>query len=296
MSKQSVARPKSLLGRLSQQLDSLSPQERKAAGYLLDNPQDVGISSIREIASAADVKPNTLVRLARSVGFEGYDDFRQPFREEIRQGNLNFPDRARWLQSLAEGGELASLYSDMAASSISNIETTFAKIDYSHLKQLADVIVEAKRVFVMGVGVNHTLANNFAYLAGMALENVVALPKAGGHLVDDLARLEEGDVVIAMSSKPYRVEVIDAVKIASQRGAQIAAITDSAAAPFVSACKWVFSVDSDTPQFFPSTVATTALLETLMAFVVADASKDIVSSIERFHQQRHNLGIYFAET
>ena len=60
-----------LLTALADGLDELTPETRKAATYVLENPNEVGISSIREIAEAANVKPNTLVRLARSVGFDG---------------------------------------------------------------------------------------------------------------------------------------------------------------------------------------------------------------------------------
>ena len=91
--------PPQLLGRLTSELGSLTPEVRKAATFVLENPNEVGVSSIREIASAADVKPNTLVRMARVLGFDGYEDFREPFRDEIRRGSASFPDRARWLQS-----------------------------------------------------------------------------------------------------------------------------------------------------------------------------------------------------
>jgi DNA-binding MurR/RpiR family transcriptional regulator len=67
---------------------------------VLENPNEVGVSTVREIAEAAKVKPNTVVRMARQVGFEGYEDFRAPFREAIRQGAVSFPDRARWLQDV----------------------------------------------------------------------------------------------------------------------------------------------------------------------------------------------------
>ena len=50
---------------------------------------------MREIAEAANVKPNTFVRMARQVGFDGYEDFRAPFRDAIRKGAVSFPDRAR---------------------------------------------------------------------------------------------------------------------------------------------------------------------------------------------------------
>ena len=38
--------------------------------------------------------------------------------------------------------------------------------------------------------------------------------------------------------------------------------------------------------------AAAALLETLMAFVVADASVDVIDNIGSFHQRRVELGIY----
>ncbi|MEM9104925.1 MAG: silent information regulator protein Sir2, partial [Pseudomonadota bacterium] len=76
----SSAAPQNVLHALAAELENLTPETRKAAAYVLENPNDVSVSSIREIAEAARVKPNTLVRMARSVGFEGYEDFREPFR------------------------------------------------------------------------------------------------------------------------------------------------------------------------------------------------------------------------
>ena len=137
---------------LANGLDDLTPEVRKAAAYVLENPNDVGVSSIREIAEAAHVKPNTFVRMARTFGFEGYDDFRVPFRDEIRRGGPNFPDRARWLQSLSRGGQFGRLYAEMAASAISNIEETFTATDAARIKAEADAIVRARQTFVLGVG------------------------------------------------------------------------------------------------------------------------------------------------
>ncbi len=101
------------LGKLADELDSLTPETRKAATWVLENPNDIGVSSIREVAEAADVKPNTLVRMARHIGFDGYDDFREALRVQIRRGTETFPDRARWLQSIRECGEMGGLYAYM---------------------------------------------------------------------------------------------------------------------------------------------------------------------------------------
>ena len=61
---------------LSDAMESMSPQLQKAAAFVLDHPDDVGFSSVRDLAAAAGVKPNTMVRMARAVGFDGFEDFR----------------------------------------------------------------------------------------------------------------------------------------------------------------------------------------------------------------------------
>jgi len=53
-----------------------------------------------------------------------------------------------------------------------------------------------------------------------------------------------------------------------------------------------FVVAIDTPQFFPSSVSTIAVLETLLSFVVANASPCVARRVESFHARRHELGIY----
>jgi len=287
--------PQDVLDALMKELDELTPELRKAASYVLDNPNDVGVSSIREIADAAGVKPNTFVRMARSVGFEGYDDFRTPFREEIRNGGTNFPDRARWLQSLAKGGKLGGLFAEMAAHAMQNIENTFAATDANKMRAAADAIVSARQTFVLGVGVNNANARNFTYLAGMAIDNIETIPRLGSVAIDDLARAGKGDVLVAMTCKPYRTDVIEAVEVAREQGVTIIALSDSLASPIVVGSDHAFVLDAETPQFFPSSVSIIALLETLLAFVIADAPPEVIEKIELFHTRRHAMGLYRQE-
>ena len=44
-----------------------------------------------------------------------------------------------------------------------------------------------------------------------------------------------------------------------------------------------------------ATIGAAALLETVMAFVVADANPDVIASIDSFHQRRQDLGIYWKD-
>ena len=291
----SAPAPTEVLERLAAELHDLTPQLRKAAAYVLENPNEVGVSSIRQIADAAEVKPNTLIRMARTFGFDGFEEFRRPFRDEIRQGRDNFPDRARWLQSLSRGGKLSGLYAEIAAASIANIEGLFSGTDAETIKAAADEIVAARTTYVLGVGIANPLARNFAYLAGMAVDNVLAIPRDGSLPVDALVRAGKGDVLIAMTFRPYRREVVEAVQMARAEGVTVIGVSDSPASPILSGASHSFIVPMDTPHFFTSTVALSAFLETLMAFVIADADDEVIANIERFHERRHEFGIYWNE-
>ncbi|MEM8980131.1 MAG: MurR/RpiR family transcriptional regulator [Pseudomonadota bacterium] len=281
-----------VLTRLGDEFEALTPEAQKAARYVLENPQDVGVSTVREIAKAAQVKPNTVVRMARQIGFEGYDDFREPFRSAIREGVTAFPDRARWLQGMAAQGALGSLYAEMVGSAIRNIEETFAQISAEQLQAAAKTIWDAREVFVLGVGVNNANAQNFTYLASTGMTRFHAIPRAGSTPVDDLAFAGPRDVLIGMTCKPFRAEVIDAFDVARAQGVQTIGISDSPASPIILGSTHGFVISAETPQFFPSSVSTIALLETLLSYVIAGASDEIPQRVERFHARRHTLGLY----
>lgn len=281
-----------VLGRLTEEWDALTPEAQKAARYVLENPHDVGVSTVREIAEAAGVKPNTLVRMARQLGFEGYDDFREPFRAAIRAGGMGFPDRARWLQEVSARGELGALYAETVTATLSNIEETFAAIDVTALQAAAEAIWQSRQVFVLGVGVHNANARNFTTLAATGMPQFHAIPRSGSTAVDDLAWADGRDVLVAMTCRPYRAEVVDAVAVAREQGVCVVALSDSPASPLLRAADHGFVVQVEAPQFFPSSVAVLALLETLLSFVIASASDEIVDRVARFHRRRHELGLY----
>ena len=284
-----------VLERLTDEWDALTPEAQKAARYVLENPADVGVSTVREIALAAKVKPNTFVRMARQVGFEGYDDFREPFRDAIRRGQVSFPDRARWLQDIRRSGDLGGLYADMVGAAIRNIEDSFAGITAAQLQNAAEAIWNSRSVFSLGVGVNNSNVSNFTYLASTGMTQFFAIPRPGSTATDDLAWADERDVLIAITCKPYRSEVIEALHIAREQGLTIVGISDSPASPVIRQADHGFVVSAETPQFFPSSISTIALLETLLSFVIAVSSEEIVERVEKFHKRRHELGIYHEE-
>ncbi len=280
------------LQRLSKDFGDFTPEVQKAAKYILENPRDVSVSTVRRIAFSAKVKPNTMVRMARDIGFNGYDEFRELFRNAVRDGTAGFPERTKWLQDIRKEGSLGKVYADMIQGTLNNIEDTFANISVESLNAAASLIWKSRNVYTLGVGVNNANAKNFTYLATTGMIHFHAIPKSGSTAVDELAWADKRDTLIAITCKPYRKEVIESLEIAKKQRLKIISITDSLASPIIQPSDHHFIISNDTPQFFPSSVATIALLETLLSFVISHSSKKIVRRVKTFHRRRSEIGIY----
>ncbi len=287
--------PAQVLDRLAESYPDLSPQVRLAARRLLDQPGRVAVLSMRQLAEEAGVKPNTLVRLARAIGFEGYDDLRKPFREDAAGVGTSFTDKARWLQDIAEAEHHGDLLADLASSSLSIVEQVFEELDTARLKQVADTILDAGRTGVLGVGALLPLARHFAYVGSMALPGLHALPTNDGLPIDDVARMGPGDVLLSMTFAPYRTEIVEATSLAADRGVTVVAVTDSRTSPTAIAADHVFVAATETPLYFASVIGVVALLEALLAFLVADSRTEVTKAIEQFHQHRRSAGVYVGE-
>ncbi|WP_045835609.1 MurR/RpiR family transcriptional regulator [Hyphomicrobium sp. 99] len=284
-----------VLDLLTASLGRLTPELRKAAAHVLENSNLVSVTSVREMAQQAAVKPNTLVRMARAIGFEGYEDFRRPFRERVIRGQDDFPDRISGLQSLSDDGEFSGLYTELATASIGNIERMFSGTTSLAIKAAADDIVQAPTTYVLGTGMGNSIAAYFAYLAGMAIGRVAAIPRDGLRPVDGLVRAEGNDVLLAMAFKPYQHEVVDAVTLAVSRGIKVIGISDSPASPIMSGAGHRFVVPMRTPFVLASSVALMSLLEAIIAFVIAAAGQETMSSITVRRQNPDEAGLYWSE-
>ena len=147
-------------------MGKLSPELKKAATFLLENPSLVGVSSTRQMAREADVKPNTWVRLAKEFGFSGYEPMRAVFQTALVETSAGFQDRARGLQDISRKGSLGKLYTDLAGGTIRNIENTLSSSNEKEMQAAAALLHQARQCYMLGVGINHAIAESFCYLAG----------------------------------------------------------------------------------------------------------------------------------
>lgn len=278
---------------LTAEFDALSPQLQRAARFIIDHPREVGVQSMRALAAKIEVHPNTLMRLAQTIGFDGYDAMRERFRDFMVAGGLgSFRDRAKWLQEMEARGGTAEVIAEMAGATGQNLEAMWRRQDTRALDAVADAIIDAPRVFVLGMGSAYCLAQQFWCVARMAFEHIVPIPRHGSQPIDDLAWVRPEDVLVALTFQPYRAETMQAVRRAREIGTTIVGVTDSLTSPLAKHSDHLLVSPTHTPQFFQSQAAVTALLEGLIAVMVARAGEEAAARVEAFHDERLAAGLY----
>ncbi|MGI9318773.1 MAG: MurR/RpiR family transcriptional regulator [bacterium] len=281
-----------VIQRLLEQFDQLPTQLQIAARYIIDHPREVGVQTMRSLAGEAGVHPNTFVRLARNLGFSGYDALRERFRDFVRGGVGSSQERARWLQSMARTGGVPAVSGQMAEAVLKNIEQLFKDQQLHDTQKAANWMINAPKVYVAGVGSSYALAYNFWYVARMMFPHFVMIPRHGSLPMDDLLHIDKHDVLFAMTFQPYRVDILDIVKFANSRKARTIGLSDSPASPVCRYARLGLHVQTHTPHFFHSNAAPTAMLETICALMVAEGGESVVSQIEKFNELRWQSGIY----
>ena len=281
-----------VIERLLAEFDELPGQLQLCARHIIDHPHEVGLQSMRTLAQAADVHPNSFVRLARHLGFDGYDSLRERFRDFVRGGIGSSPDRLRWLQELDRKGGSAAVFGSMAEACLDNTEKMFARQSIAELDRAVDWMIDARRVFVLGLGLAYPLAYNFWYVARMGFDHFILTPRHGSLPSDDIIRMDENDCLLAMTFQPYRRDTLAAVTQARRKGAKVIGVTDSNAATLCREADLGLVSPTHTPHFFHSNAAVTALLETLCALLVVRGGDTASEAVEAFHSARWEENIY----
>ena len=84
-----------IVERIKTALDHGMPvQMQAAARFIMDQPSEVALLSMREQARKAGVPPATMTRLAQRLGFSGYQDLKDAYVEAVRDNVAWFSGRA----------------------------------------------------------------------------------------------------------------------------------------------------------------------------------------------------------
>ena len=277
--------------------DRLSPQLRKAARFLLDRPDDVALRSMRDVAKMANVPAATFVRLARSLNFPDYIALRDVFHRRIREGGTvhQYSLKARDLQMRSGEDKTLALMKDIFTSEAGNIEETFQRNSSKILLAAVEYIRKSDRIFVLGQRGCFPSAYAFNYVYQLFRPNSILLQNNAGMFADELRGIDMSDLLIAISVAPYTRDVVRAVRYARNKKAKILAITDDRLSPIARDADVTLLTATSTPSFFHSIISMIALVQTLLALLVARGGKQALEAIEQSERQLDWFGAYWNE-
>tara|TARA_B100001094_G_scaffold138308_1_gene133911 strand:- start:190 stop:1068 length:879 start_codon:yes stop_codon:yes gene_type:complete len=280
----------------SERLQALSPQLRRAARFIVEHSGDVATRSQRHISTVSQLPAPTFTRLARAVGLQSYDQLRDLCREDVLRNKTILADRAKSLiAEVNENAEEPSLIARHAASAIRNLQRVVEQTDPDRLTNAAQLLADARRVVLIGEMSARGLMDYVSYMANMSLTEWKVLDRASESLSSELAFLGSKDACIVTAVSPYSTRSLKIVRHIVEAGIPVVAITDNALSPLVSLADHSFFVVTESPQFFPSHVALTVVLEVLIDMVIRERGIEAQKHIAAVERQNHKLNEYWQE-
>jgi DNA-binding MurR/RpiR family transcriptional regulator len=266
----------------------LSPQFQMGAAFLLDHPDEVAVSSMRKVAERAQVQPASLVRLSQQLGFPGWNELRDLFVARVRTRPEPLTTRAR---SLVKGHAKDALAHDLLVAHQHNLEVTAAH-NARVTVEAAKLLRRASHVHVAGFRSCYPVAFGLVYGYRLFRSSVSLLTGEAGTLEMQLRGIERDSATVVVSFAPYSVEAARVAEAALEKGGKLIAITDSAVSPIALNADKVLIFSHESPSFFPSLVAATAIAESLVAHLLALEGTDAVQQLELAEQSLHAKGAY----
>lgn len=240
---------------------TLTPAERRVAEVVLERPQLVAFGTVAELADAAGSGAATVVRLASKLHYDGFTGLQAAVQHGL----------ARQLRPAAErirepaATDAIARHLDLE---IDNVATTLRAVDPAALERLVSQLADPRRrIFVLSgdasLGVARQMLGDLQALrdgATLIDGNDVAVRRA-------VSQLHDGDLVLALDLRRYDRWVVDSARQARERGAWIAALTDSLLSPLAEVADQTFTVAAAGGGPFDSHVGTLALCNLMVAGV-----------------------------
>ena len=280
---------------IEESFQTLTPTLQRAARFILDHPKDVALQSMRTVATMAKLQPASMLRLARQLGFGGYEELRDCFRQWLTDRDSMFTQRADALRKRSHGDQNTGLISEMLKAEQGNLEETFSPERYEQILAAHTVLTNARQIYVVGLRSLFPAAYYFSYVCGMFLNNTTLLSGVGGAFADELRRIGPGDALVVFSYHPYAQDALRAVQFSRERKAKVIAITDSTVSPIAGPSDVLIVARNTTPSLFPSVVPALAVSQTLAALLVANGSEDSAQQIANSEAQLKKFSVYIEQ-
>jgi DNA-binding MurR/RpiR family transcriptional regulator len=240
-----------------------TPGAMKVIRALVTHAREMSYASTAEAADRAGVNAATVVRAAQMLGFSGWP----ALRAEVRSRYLSGLSASEVLSEHAGGVDSpawAAVRGDLR-----NLQELAQVLDVAQVERVARLIHDADRTVVLGSGSFAAPGLQLTHI-GQTIGYDVRLHREGGtSLLNAVSLLGEGDCLVIYRLWRSPREVMNAGRVAKDRGARVVVVADRSTADVLELADELVLVPSEGASMFPSLTAPGTITHAVLASLVA---------------------------
>lgn len=214
-----------LITKVKSRFPDLTEVEKRIANFITEEPEKVLYMTVSELANASKVSDASVIRFARELGFNSFQQLKIALAKERETININDKDIA-----ISKSDSTKEIAEKTKMSCIKAIDDTNSIVDIKKLETAAHAIFGAKRIETYGVGTSAAVAMVIQYK--FIRLGIPCKAYDDPHIqAMSASTMNFGDVVIGISHTGSTKDTVDSVKIAKEHGAFVISITDHPKSP-----------------------------------------------------------------
>ena len=266
-----------LNNRINVRYSSMSKGQKMLANYITDNYDKAVFLTAAKLGEIVGVSESTVVRFAMCLGYKGYPDFQKALEEMVRN-KLNTVQRMEVTYGrIQESNVLQTVLSADAE----KIKETIENIDEAAFRSAVDTILQARKIYIVGIRSCAPLASFLAFYLNQMFEDVILLhTNSASELFEQMVYIDEKDVIIGISFPRYSMRTLKALEFANNRNAKVITLTDSVHSPMnlYSSCNLI--AKSDMASIVDSLVAPLSVINALIVSLCMRKQDEVASTLE----------------
>lgn len=270
-----------LILRIEEKYNKMSKGQRRLADYVRENYDKAVFLTAAKLGETVGVSESTVVRFAIQLGYKGYPGFQKALEELVRN-KLNSIQRMEVTYGRISQSEILET---VLQTDIEKIKQTLAVIDHKAFDLAIDTILEAKRIYVIGIRSCAPLASFLSFYLNLICENVTVVDtNSSSEIFEQLIRISGDDVIIGISFPRYSMRTLKALEFASNRKAKVITLTDSIHSPMnlYSSCNLI--ARSDMASIVDSLVAPLSVINALVVALCMKKQDEVVDTLETLEE------------
>lgn len=279
------------LSELCSALPSLPMRLREVGRFVAANDYDATTRSMRDLAALAGADPASFTRLAKALGYPGWDGLRAALTEARRPAQPSpFSGRTK----AGRHGPNSDI--TLVANKLEAEAAGLARIAPGAVAKAAKALHAAQRIWIAGFRSCRSVAELLNYQLRLFRPDAVQLVGGSGPEDLDLGAFGAEDAVIVIGFAPYSTASVASARAAHGSRATLIAIADTVSAPMAEGADHLLLFEAAaSPGFFPSLTGAIAIAQSLAAVTFALGGADAKRRLEETEARLAAMSQYVAE-